>query len=104
MPYVTICNMLSNTLVIIVMAIIELCFLILGSILLPQSLLTKGSIEEILSSQKVIGENVEKLKNEQPKDAEPVNDGEIESLVDDVPEVTDDIDVDDLIIKMGVVG
>ncbi len=72
----------------------------LGSVSLPRNLLTKGSIEEILSSQKVIDENVEKLKNEQPEDLEPVNDGDIEY----VPEAIEDINVDNLIKKLGYVG
>ncbi len=72
----------------------------LGSVSLPRNLLAKGSIEEILSSQKVIDENVEKLKNEQPEDLEPVNDGDI----DYVPEATEDINVDNVIKKLGYVG
>lgn len=67
---------------------------------LPTNLLSKGSIEEILSSQKVIDENVEKLRNEQPEDLEPLNDGDIEY----VPEVIDNINVDQLIKKLGCVG
>ena len=72
----------------------------LGSVSLPRDLLAKGSIEEILSSQKVIDENVEKLKNEQPEDLEPVNDGDIEY----VPEAVEDINVDNVIKKLGYVG
>ena len=72
----------------------------LGSVTLPKNLLTKGSIEEILSSQKVIDENVEKLRNEQPEDLEPINDGDIEF----VPEVIGNINVDQLIKKLGIVG
>ena len=72
----------------------------LGSVSLPKNLLTKGSIEEILSSQKVIDENVEKLRNEQPEDQEPMNDGDIEY----VPEVIGNINVDQLIKKLGIVG
>ena len=67
---------------------------------MPTNLLTKGSIEEILSSQKVIDENVEKLRNEQPEDLEPMNDGDIEY----VAEVIDDINVDQLTKKLGIVG
>ena len=74
--------------------------LFLGSVSLPRNLLTKGSIEEILSSQKVIDENVEKLRNEQPEDLEPVNDGDIEY----VPEAIEDINVDHLVKKVGNVG
>ena len=74
--------------------------LFLGSVSLPRNLLAKGSIEEILSSQKVIDENVEKLRNEQPEDLAPVNDGDIEY----VPEAIEDINVDHLIKKLGCVG
>ena len=77
--------------------------LFLGSVSLPRNLLTKGSIEEILSSQKVIDENVEKLKNEQPEDLEPVTDGDIEYRY--VPEaIIEDINVDHLVTKLGCVG
>ena len=74
--------------------------LFLGSVSLPRNLLTKGSIEEILSSQKVIDENVEKLRNEQPEDLEPVTDDDIEY----VPEAIEDVNVDHLIKKLGCVG
>ena len=74
--------------------------LILGSVSLPRNLLTKGSIEEILSSQKVIDENVEKLKNEQPEDLMPVNDGDIKY----VREAIENINVDHLVKKLGNVG
>ena len=43
---------------------------------------------------------MEKLRNEQPEDLEPMNDGDIEY----VPEVFDDINVDQLIKKLGIVG
>jgi hypothetical protein len=71
-----------------------------GSVSLPRNLLTKGSIEEILSSQKAIDENVEKLRNQQPEHLEPMNDGDIEY----VPEVIENINVDHLIKKLGCVG
>ncbi len=74
--------------------------LFLGSVSLPRNLLAKGSIEEILSSQKVIDENVEKLRNEQPEDLEPVTDNDIEYL----PEAIEDINVDHLVKKLGYVG
>ena len=48
----------------------------------------------------MIDENVEKLKNEQPKDDEPANDGDIEYT----PEAIGEINVDHLIKKMGRVG
>ena len=81
-------------------AFVQVYFPPLGSVSLPTNLLTKGSIEEILSSQKAIDENVKKLRNEQPEDLEPMNDGDIEY----VPEVFDDINVDQLIKKLGIVG
>ena len=81
-------------------AFVPVYFPPLGSVSLPKNLLTKGSIEEILSSQKVIDENVEKLRNEQPEDLEPMNDGDIEY----VPEVIGNINVDQLIKKLGIVG
>ena len=43
---------------------------------------------------------MEKLKNEQPEDLEPVNDGDIEY----VPEANEDINVDHLVKKLGYVG
>ena len=43
---------------------------------------------------------MEKLRNEQPEDLEPMNDGDIEY----VPEVIDNINVDQLIKKLGIVG
>jgi hypothetical protein len=57
-------------------------------------------MEEILSSQKAIDENVEKLRNKQPEHLEPMNDGDIEY----VPEVIENINVDHLIKKLGCVG
>ena len=46
-----------------------------ASVPLPKNLLKRGSIEEILSSQKLIDENIEKLTNEKPNDLTSVNDG-----------------------------
>jgi hypothetical protein len=71
-----------------------------GSVSLPRNLLTKGSIEEILSSQKVIDENVEKLRNQEPEHFDPMNDGDIEY----VPEVIENINVDHLFKKLGYCG
>ena len=67
---------------------------------LSRNLLEKGSIEEILSSQKVMDKNVEKSKVEQPDDLEPLNDGGIEYI----PETIDNINVDQLVKKLGRVG
>ena len=39
-----------------------------ASVSLPKNLLNRGSIEEILSSQRMIDENIEKLTNEKPDD------------------------------------
>ena len=55
-----------------------------ASVSLPKNLLNRGSIEEILSSQKLIDENVEKLGNEQPVNLAPVNDGGIEYIPEDI--------------------
>ncbi len=70
------------------------------SVSLSRNLLKRGSIEEILSSQKVIGENVEKLENEQPKNLAPVNDGGILY----VPEEIGNISYDEIVNKLGYVG
>ena len=67
---------------------------------LSRSLLQKGSIEEILSSQKVMDENVERSKAQQPDDLEPLNDGDIEFI----SEAIEDINVDQLVMKLGRVG
>ncbi len=70
------------------------------SVSLSRNLLKRGSIEEILSSQKVIGENVEKLENEQPKNLAPVNDGGIQYT----PEEIGNINYDEIVNKLGDVG
>ena len=67
---------------------------------LSRNLLEKGSIEEILSSQKVMDENVEKSKVQQADDLEPLNDGDIEYT----SEAIHDINVDQLVKKLGRVG
>ena len=72
----------------------------IGSVSLSKNLLEKGSIEEILSSQKVMDENVEKSRVQQADDLEPLNDGDIEYI----PEAIDDINVDQLVKKLGRVG
>jgi hypothetical protein len=48
----------------------------------------------------VIDDNVKKLRNQQPENFEPMNDGDIEY----VPEVIENINVDHLIKKLGCVG
>ena len=45
-------------------------------------------------------ENVEKSKAQQPDDLEPLNDGDIKFI----PEAIDDINVDQLVKKLGRVG
>ena len=45
-----------------------------ASVPLPRNLLKRGSIEEILSSQKLIDENIKRLRNDQPEDLVAVND------------------------------
>ena len=70
------------------------------SVSLSRNLLKRGSIEEILSSQKVIGENVKKLENEQPKNLAPVNDGGIQYT----PEEIGNINYDEIVNKLGYVG
>ena len=55
-----------------------------NSVPLPRNLLKRGSIEEILSSQKLINENIEKLKNDQPEELVAVNDGVIQYVPGDI--------------------
>ena len=70
-----------------------------ASVSLPRNLLKRGSIEEILSSQKLIDENIEKLKNEQPENLAAVNDGGIQYVPDDIG----NINVDEIVDKLGCV-
>ena len=70
-----------------------------ASVSLPRNLLKRGSIEEILSSQKLIDENIEKLKNEQPENLAAVNDGGIQYVPDDIG----NINVDEIVDKLGYV-
>ncbi|CAB4023108.1 E3 ubiquitin- ligase TRIM56-like [Paramuricea clavata] len=67
------------------------------SVSLPRSLLKRGSIEEILSSQKLIDENIEKLGDEKPENLAAVNDGDIQYVPDDI----DNINVDEIVGKLG---
>ena len=71
-----------------------------ASVSLPRNLLKRGSIEEILSSQKVIDENIEKLGKEQPENLPPVNDGSIQY----VPENIGNIGYDEIVNALGYVG
>ena len=70
-----------------------------ASVPLPRNLLKRGSIEEILSLQKLIDENIEKLKNDQPADLVEVNDGVIQYVPGDI----ENINVDEVIDKLGYV-
>ena len=66
---------------------------------LQRNLLKRGSIEEILSSQKLIDENIEKLQSEKPENLVPVNDGKVYY----VPEYIGDVNSDEIARKMGYV-
>ena len=68
-----------------------------ASLSLPRNLLKRGSIEEILSSQILIDEKIEKLENEKPEDLDAVNDGDIQYVPDD----NGNINVDEVISKLG---
>ena len=70
-----------------------------ASVSLPRNLLKRGSIEEILSSQKLIDEKIEKLRNEQPKNLDAVNDGSFQYVPDDIG----NINVDEIVDKLGYV-
>ena len=70
-----------------------------ASVSLPTNLLKRGSIEEILSSQKLIDEKIEKLRNEQPENLAALNDGSLQYVPDDIG----NINVDGLIGKLGYV-
>ena len=66
---------------------------------LPRNLLKRGSIEKILSSQKLIDENMEKLRNDQPEDLVAVNDGVIQYVPGDI----ENINADEIVDKLGYV-
>ncbi len=68
-----------------------------ASVSLPRNLLKRGSIEEILSSQKLVDEKIEKLRKEQPEDLEAVNDGCLQYVPDDIG----NINVDEIVGKLG---
>ena len=71
-----------------------------GSYNLAKNLFEKGNNEEILSSQKMIEENVKKMKAERPSTMKPVHTGNIEYKESKV----NDVDVAKLLDKMGEVG
>ena len=64
-----------------------------------KNLLKRGSIEEILASQKLIHKNIEKFTNGQPTDMTAVNDGDIHYVPDDIG----NMNVDDIVNKLGFV-
>jgi chromosome segregation ATPase len=70
-----------------------------ASVSLPRNLLKRGSIEEILSSQKLIDGKIEKLGNERPENLTAVNDGSIQYVPDDIG----NINVDEIVGKLGYV-
>ena len=71
-----------------------------GSFNLAKNLLEKGNDEEILSSQKMIEENVEKVKAERPWSMKPVHDGHIEYQAT----LINDIDIRNFLDKLGKIG
>ena len=70
-----------------------------ASMSLPRNLLKKGSIEEILSSQKLIDEKIKNLGNEKPKKLDPINDDGIQY----VPDVISQVNVDEIVDNLGYV-
>ena len=68
-----------------------------ASVSFPKNLLKRGSVEEILSSQKLIDEKIEMLGNEKPEDLDAVSDGDIQYVPDDIG----DINVDEIVSKLG---
>ena len=70
-----------------------------ASVSFPRNLLKRGSIEEILSSQKLIDENIEELRNEQPENLTALNEGIIHYVPDDIGNII----VDEVVGKLGSV-
>jgi chromosome segregation ATPase len=68
-----------------------------ASVPLPKNILKMGSIEEMLSSQVLIDERIEKLGREKPGDLAAVNDGVIQYVPGDI----DEINVDEIVRKLG---
>ena len=67
-----------------------------ASVSLPRSLVKKGSIQEILSSQKFIDEKIVDLGNRKPEKLDAVNDGDIQYVPDDIGKINFDETVDSL--------
>ena len=70
-----------------------------ASVSLPKNLLKRGSIEEILSSQKMIDDNIEKLANEKPDDLKSLSDGVIRYIPGDIGNTN----VDEIAGKLGYI-
>ena len=68
-----------------------------ASMSLPRNLLKTGSVEEILSSQKLIDEKIKKLANEKPENLDAVNHGDIQYVPDDIGK----INVGEIVGKLG---
>ena len=66
-----------------------------SSVDLQRSLLDNGNNEEVVLSHNMIEQNIEKLKNERPKEMKPVHDGKIEYESKAVQEILD---------KLGEIG
>ena len=67
-----------------------------ASVSLPRNLLKRGSVEEILSSQKLIDEKIEKLGNKKPEKLDAINDRGIQYVPDDIGKVSVNEIVDNL--------
>jgi hypothetical protein len=68
-----------------------------SSVSLPKNLLKRGSIEEMLSSQKLIDEKIEKLSIQKSENLAAVNDGSIQYVPDNIG----NINVDEIVDKLG---
>ena len=68
-----------------------------ASLSFPRNLLKRGSVEEILPSQNLVDERIERLENERPLKLYAVNDGEIQFLPDDI----DNINVEEIVGEFG---
>ena len=78
----------------------EYLYKVQASVSLPKNLLKRGSIEEILSSQKMIDDHIEKLSNEKPDNlTSSVNDGVIRYVPGDIC----NINVDEIVGKFGYI-
>ena len=71
-----------------------------SSVDLPRSLLDNGNNEEVLLSQNMIQQNIEKLKNERPKEMNPVHDGKIEYE----SKAIKDVNATEILDKLGEIG